>query len=232
MNEQREKLKQLEREAEAMRAALSDDLSRVKPSEAAVDRAKAAVRHELNEAWMRDQAQPEPAAEALDRARSAMHVELAGNVATHRAGWAKGWTWAGLAAAAALALVAGMYLWNSREPDTNDPIADSAQRKDSELVVNAQPEGEKLEQEILALVTSMEAFSNDGLGVDASSDDGSMEDEIDTVESQLASLPEDLADPMEAVRQLNEIMADIDAMLEDTGARQESAADTVREALG
>lgn len=70
-----EDLHKLELEVEAALASLSADLS-VEPAEALIHRVKAAVRHELNEAWLGGQPSPSPSTKVLQRVRAAVRDEL------------------------------------------------------------------------------------------------------------------------------------------------------------
>ena len=69
-------LENLEREVEAGLAQVSARWS-VDPPAALVQRVKQAVRHELNEQWLADQAVPVPSLQALARVRAAVRRELA-----------------------------------------------------------------------------------------------------------------------------------------------------------
>ena len=70
-----EDLDKLELEVEAALASLSAALS-VEPAEALIHRVKAAVRHELNEAWLGRQPSPSPSSEVLQRVQAAVRDEL------------------------------------------------------------------------------------------------------------------------------------------------------------
>ena len=70
-----DELDRLEREVEAAMVLLPSLV--VEPSDAAVLRVKAAMRHELNEEWLADQAAPLPSAEAVRRVHKAVIAELA-----------------------------------------------------------------------------------------------------------------------------------------------------------
>ncbi|UCD28132.1 MAG: hypothetical protein JSV03_13705 [Planctomycetota bacterium] len=98
-----EDLDKLEAEVEAMLASLASKLS-VRPRPAAVERTKAAVRHQLNESWLADQATPAPSPFALQRVRSAIDDELKRPMYS----FARTMTWASLAAAAMIAICVGV----------------------------------------------------------------------------------------------------------------------------
>jgi len=71
-----ENLSHLEREVERQLAGLAAELS-VEPPPAAIERARAAAGHALNEAWLAGHPAPAPDAEALARVRAAVRRELA-----------------------------------------------------------------------------------------------------------------------------------------------------------
>ena len=85
--------------------ALLPNLS-VEPSDAAVLRVKASVRHELNEEWLADQSAPLPSAEAVQRVHTAVREELGQPVGAQRPAWGR--MASALAAAAVIALSVGV----------------------------------------------------------------------------------------------------------------------------
>jgi hypothetical protein len=101
-------LEALEREFERQWESLGLDLT-AEPSPAVVQRVRAAVRHELNEAWLAQQPTPGPSAAALSRVLAAVRRELA-RVATgrDRAVHLGRWLTGGAAAAAAVILTVGL----------------------------------------------------------------------------------------------------------------------------
>ncbi len=99
-----DELSNLEREVEKAMALLPSLLA--EPSDAAVLRVKAAVRHELNEEWLAAQAAPLPSAEAIRRVHEVVAVELTRPVVAQRSAWAR--TAAALAAAAMIAVSVGL----------------------------------------------------------------------------------------------------------------------------
>ena len=99
-----DELSNLEREVEKAMALLPSLFA--EPSDAAVLRVKAAVRHELNEEWLAAQAAPLPSAEAIRRVHKVVAVELARPVVAQRSAWAR--AAAALAAAAMIAVSVGL----------------------------------------------------------------------------------------------------------------------------
>ena len=99
-----DELDRLEREVEAVMGLLPNLV--VEPSDAAVLRVKAVVRHELNEEWLADQAAPLPSAEAVRRVHKAVIAELAKPAAAYRSAWGR--MAAALAAAAMIAVSVGV----------------------------------------------------------------------------------------------------------------------------
>jgi len=116
-----EQLDNLEREVEAALASVSDKLS-VVPSEAAVLRVKAAVRHEANEAWLSRQPVPTPASDTIERARVAVRDELQQRQGVMRSSgaWQRGWS--AVAAAAMILLAVGVI---HRAGTLTDPTPDA-----------------------------------------------------------------------------------------------------------
>ena len=70
-----EDLEKLEFDVEAALSALSAELT-VEPSEGAVQRVQAAVRHALDEAWLAEHRTPTPPPVVLQQVRAAVHSEL------------------------------------------------------------------------------------------------------------------------------------------------------------
>lgn len=98
-------LDRLECEIKVMLTAWGPELS-VEPSEAAVLRAKAAARHELNEAWLAEQPAPVPSDETLKRVRSEVRAELSRAVAETDLGRRRWFGWGpGLSSLAAAAMI-------------------------------------------------------------------------------------------------------------------------------
>lgn len=101
-----EELDRLEREIEAAMRSLPVDFSIEVPA-ALVLRAKAVVRHELNEEWLIGQPAPLPSADAMRRVHEAVRGELTRSAATaRRPSWGR--MASALAAAAMIAISVGV----------------------------------------------------------------------------------------------------------------------------
>jgi hypothetical protein len=113
-------LEALERELERQWESLGLDLT-AEPPPAVVQRVQAAVRYELNEAWLAQQPTPGPDAAALSRVLAAVRRELA-RAASGRARAVRlgRWLSGGAAAAAAVILAVGLMnrgtLWPLPHP--------------------------------------------------------------------------------------------------------------------
>ncbi len=119
----------LEHEIDAMLAPLADRLDEP-PSHAAVARVRDAVRHELDEAWLEGQPQPQPSDAALHRVRTAVHAALSditggrGTIipmTTRRSGWSR--VAGGLSAAAVAAAVGLCAVIIRLAPSPSSPTA-------------------------------------------------------------------------------------------------------------
>lgn len=232
MSRQEQQIEQLEREVEALRAALAEDLSSVAPRESAVARAKMAVRHELNEQWLQRRPQPEPSEAALARTRQAVREALAESGASPgaRRWWMSRWAQGAVAAAATIALVVG-YL-ASRDDAPTDPLQLAS--GDREVVTPTTPEdGEDVAAEVERYVAWLEALAGETTLVADTATTDMLDDRMEAMHVQLAWFTEDLSEEAELVQTLNEIMRDIDELLgEEAAAPQQGNSNVRREALG
>ena len=118
-----EELNNLELEVEAMLAPLADKFA-VVPGEAAVLRVRAAVRHEVNEAWLGRQLSPEIPAQAVARVRGAVREQLRSRrAASAQPTWSR--SWSAVAAAAMILLAVGViHRAGTLKPQSPDAMAD------------------------------------------------------------------------------------------------------------
>lgn len=100
-------LHNLEREIDAELASWASELE-VKPREALVPRVQAAVRHELNEAWLADLPTPKASPELTTRVRDAVHAELESGRRTRGPGFHWSPAWSSIASAAAIGICVGI----------------------------------------------------------------------------------------------------------------------------
>lgn len=123
--------KHLESQVDAMLAEFTADIDDVPaPSDAAVERTKAAVRHEINEQWLASHPSPQPSEDALRRTRTAVRSELKRGRARRANGWRlPPQVLAGLAAAAMLAACVGLirYVGYLQPTTTVSPMLAAAQ---------------------------------------------------------------------------------------------------------
>lgn len=162
-------LESLERRVEAQWSSAGLDLS-VRPPEAVVARVRSAVRQELNEAWLADQAQPVPDRALLDRVTDAMHRERAAMAAARRRiVRLRRWLTAGAAAAAAVALAVGLSrLGGTSSTRGNRPAlagdADAIERfvQAADQIWSADPLTSEIREGVDAIEESVTQWSLDG----------------------------------------------------------------------
>lgn len=234
MNEQQKQMDQIEREAEALRERLAESLSSRVPSEAAIERVRMAVRHELNEQWLREQAQPAPSDLAVGRTKRAVREVLAEAGESRGASrwWMSRRTW-GIAAVAAIALAVGILQFRGAASPEAPQYADHDSGVNTSHQVVNPADGEEVAADVEQLIALIENLPDGPTLADDTQGAESLSDRIDTVQVQLASLRDELSEDTEMVQTLHEIMNDIDELLtQEKGVRQQGAGEASREALG
>ncbi|HOW72672.1 MAG TPA: hypothetical protein PKY77_18895 [Phycisphaerae bacterium] len=185
-------LRQLENEVEAMLATWSDSLD-VLPPPGTWECLGVAVRRELNEVWLDDQASPTPDSATLARIRQAVRTEL-NRVSNGWAGTFRRWR-VRLPVAAAAAIVIGMVLLHQAGWPGSRPTSNTADRDSRSYALSVDPltlfveaannvwAGDPL---TAAIDTDLESLE-EGLGRARTANDG-VQDALDDIDERIDDL--------------------------------------------